>query len=363
MSYSIAEIAAALGAEAAGDTALRIVRPAEPQVAGPGDLAMAMSADYAEALITGRARAAVLWQGADWQAFGLEAAIFAPRARRAMSRLTGLLDPAPEVEGIHATAYVGRGAELGAGVTLGPFAVVGEGAHIGDGSWIGPHVSIAAGSRIGDACRLHAGVRIARNVRLGDRVWVQPNAVIGDGFSFVSAETSNAERARSTLGGAPVAPPEDPVWYRIHSLGGVEIGPDVEIGANSCVDAGTIRPTRVGDGTKIDNLVQIGHNVVIGRHCLLCAGAAVAGSARIGDRVVLAGLAGVSDNISLGDDVVAGAGSLILSDVPAGRVVMGAPAMPMAAHIESYKALRRLPRLLARLKLAQKPVPKSGRSD
>jgi UDP-3-O-[3-hydroxymyristoyl] glucosamine N-acyltransferase (EC 2.3.1.-) len=126
----------------------------------------------------------------------------------------------------------------------------------------------------------------------------------------------------------------------------VVIGDDVEIGAGSTVDAGTIRATRVGQGTKVDNLVQIGHNVIVGAHCLLCAQAGVAGSTVIGDRVVVGGKAGIADNLKIGDDVVLGGGSVVLSHVPAGRVMMGYPATKMQLHIESYKALRRLPRLL-----------------
>jgi len=168
----------------------------------------------------------------------------------------------------------------------------------------------------------------------------------GDGFSFVTAAPSNVEKARETLGEGALEVPEDPTWHRIHSLGGVMIGDDVEVGANACVDAGTIRPTRVGEGTKIDSLVQVGHNVVVGAHCLLCAQAGVAGSTVIGDRVVVGGKAGIADNIKIGDDVVLGGGSVVLSNVPAGRVMMGYPATKMQTHIESYKALRRLPRLL-----------------
>ena len=148
------------------------------------------------------------------------------------------------------------------------------------------------------------------------------------------------------MGEAAIEVPDDPRWHRIHSLGGVEIGDEVEVGANSCVDAGTIRATRVGEGTKIDSLVQVGHNVVVGAHCLLCAQAGVAGSTVIGDRVVVGGKAGVADNLKVGHDVVLGGGTIVLSNVPAGRVMMGYPAVKMQSHIEGYKALRRLPRLI-----------------
>ncbi len=166
---------------------------------------------------------------------------------------------------------------------------------------------------------------------------------------------------RETLGDRGDAPPQG--WTRIHSLGGVEIASDVEIGACATVDAGTIRPTRIGRGTKIDNLVHVGHNVTVGCDTLLCGQVGIAGSARIGDRVVLGGQCGVSDNIFVGDDVVAGGASKIYSNVPAGRVVLGSPATRMETHLEAMKNLRRLPRLFRAVAELQKAVPKSGGND
>ena len=347
MAHTVKEIAAALGAEAFGAVDLLVKGASEPAAAGPDDLALAMTPAYGDALASGGARAAVVWPGADWNALGLEAAIIAPRARLAMAGLTQMLDAPLTGTGVHPTAFVDPTAKLGASVVVGAFTVIGAGAEIGDGSWIGGHVSVAEGVHVGHGCQIHAGTRLQRNVRIGNRVILQPNVAIGgDGFSFVTAEPSNVEKARETLGEAAIEAPDDPRWHRIHSLGGVEIGDDVEVGANSCVDAGTIRATRVGEGTKIDSLVQVGHNVDVGSHCLLCAQAGVAGSTVIGDRVVVGGKAGVADNLKVGDDVVLGGGTVVLSNVPAGRVMMGYPAVKMQNHIEGYKALRRLPRLL-----------------
>ena len=350
MAHSVQDIAAALGAEAFGAASLLVNSASEPANAGPNDLALAMSPAYGDALAHGQARAAVVWPGADWQALGLEAAIFAPRARLAMAQLTQMLDQRMPGAGISPQAFIDDTAQIADDVVIGPFAVIGAGAVIGPGCWIADHVSIAAGVQIGRDCHMHAGVRLQRNVVIGDRVILQPNVAIGgDGFSFVSVEPSNVELARETLGEGALQAPDDPTWHRIHSLGGVDIGDDVEIGANSTVDAGTIRATRVGQGTKIDNLVQVGHNVIVGAHCLLCAQAGVAGSTVLGDRVVVGGKAGIADNLKVGDDVVLGGGSVVLSNVPAGRVMMGYPATKMQTHIESYKALRRLPRLMREL--------------
>ena len=344
---TIARIAEALGAEAEGDLALQVRGASEPAAAGPEDLALALAPSWGEDLARGRARAAVLWPGADWRALGLQAAVFAPRGRLAMSRLTQLLDEPPFPPGIHPSAILDPTAELGDDVAVGPLTVIGAGVQIGPGTRIGAQVTVADGGRIGPGGIIHPGARIGRRVTIGARVILQPNAVIGgDGFSFVTREPAYVERVRETLGQGALAVPEDPSWHRIHSLGGVEIGDDVEVGSCSTIDSGTIRATRIGDGTKIDNGVIIGHNVEIGRHCLLCGRVGIAGSTKVGDRVVLAGGVGLADNITIGNGAVITAGSGVLSNVPAGRVMMGYPATRMDTQIESYKALRRLPRIL-----------------
>lgn len=363
MSTTLAEIAAALGAPVVGDPAIEITGAAEPAEAGPTHIAIAMKPSFAEDLGKGRARAALMWAGADWQSYALGGAILVPRPRVALAGLTSFFaDPWDEGPGVHSTALIHPEAKVGADVSVGPYAVIGRAAEIGDRCSIGAHVIVAPGAVIGADCRLHDGVRIARRVRIGDRLIAQPGAVIGsDGFSFVTPEKSGAEAARETLGDRGEV--KDQAWLRIHSLGGVEIGDDVEIGANTTIDAGTIRATRIGRGTKLDNLVQIGHNVVVGEDALLCAQVGVAGSTRIGNRVVLGGQSGVSDNIFVGDDVVAGGASAIFTNVPAGRVILGSPAIKMDAHIESTKAIRRLPRLFRAVKDLQETVSKLEDND
>ena len=363
MAYSIAEIAEALGAEAVGNPTLKVTGAAEPASAGPDQLALAMDPKYAEGLAAGKARAAVLWPGADWQALGLEAAILVPRPRYAMAGLTRLMDKGPEIApGIHPSAVIDPAAEIGEGAAIGPFVVIGRGAKIGPRARIASHVFIAEEAQIGADALLYAGVRIGARVVIGDRFIAQPGAVIGaDGMSFVTPEKSTVEQVRETMGQVEEAARQS--WTRIHSLGSVRIGDDVEIGANAAIDRGTIRDTVVGSGTKIDNLVHLAHNVVIGRDCLFAALVGVAGSTRIGDRVVFGGQVGVADNLTIGDDVVAGGGTKMLSNVPSGRAVLGYPGMKMETHIEVYKALRRLPRLFAQVAALQKAVSKSGESD
>ncbi|MEO1788374.1 MAG: UDP-3-O-(3-hydroxymyristoyl)glucosamine N-acyltransferase [Pseudomonadota bacterium] len=363
MPFTIQQIAEALGAEALGNGDLTVTAPSEPAAAGPDHLALAMDPKYSGGLAEGAARAAIVWAGADWQALGLEAAIVVPRPRYAMSGLTRLLDPGPEITlGVHPSAVIDPSVQISADAAIGPFVVIGRGAQIGARARIASHVSIGPEAALGDDALILDGARIGHRVTLGHRLIVHPGAVIGsDGFSFVTPEKSNAERARESLGTAQTA--EGQSWTRIHSLGGVEIGDDVELGANSAIDRGTIRPTRIGRGTKLDNLVHVGHNVVVGEDALLCGQVGIAGSARIGDRVVLGGQCGVSDNVFIGDDVVAGGATKMFSNVPAGRMMLGSPAMKMDSHIEVMKAMRRLPRLVRDFRALQKAVPKPEDND
>ncbi len=362
--FSIRQIAAALGAEALGAADIVVSGVAEPSQAGPSDLALAMRADYADGLKQGRARAAVIGAGMDWRALGLEAAIIAPRPRYAMAGVTAAMDAGPDIApGIHSSAVIDPTALVGIGAAIGPFVVIGAGVRIGARARIASHVSIGTGAVVGDDALLHEGVRICHHVRLGHRFIAQPGAVLGgDGFSFVTPQKSQVELARESLGSATDRA-EAQSWTRIHSLGGLVIGDDVEVGANSAIDRGTIAASTIGDGTKIDNLVHIGHNCRIGRDCLICGQTGFAGSVQMGDRVVLGGKCGVSDNITIGNDVVAAGSSKLFTNVPAGRMVMGHPAVKMDTHVEMYKALRRLPRLARVIAQMQKAVSKTGETS
>mgnify|MGYP000347880990 CR=1 FL=1 len=363
MSYTIEEIAKSLGAQALGDLSLEIDAVSEPQDAGPRDLALAMKPDYAEALPKGGALAAVLWDGADFESFGLKAAIIPARPRYAMSGLSKQFDPGESYgSGIHPSAVIDASATIGEGVSIGPFVVVGAGAKIGDNTVIGPQAYIGANATLGQGCFLREGVRICARTTLGARVIVQPGAVIGgDGFSFVTPEESAVERTRSTLGDQ--GENERQHWERIHSIGSVVIGDDCEIGSNTAIDRGTIRNTTIGNRTKLDNLVHIGHNVQIGEDCLICGQVGMAGSTQIGNNCVFAGQVGINDNIFIGDNVIAGGATKIFTNVPQGRVILGYPAVKMEQHVDSYKAIRRLPRLMKQVAELQKAVFKSGETE
>jgi UDP-3-O-[3-hydroxymyristoyl] glucosamine N-acyltransferase len=357
----LSELAAALGAEAVGRGDIALAGAAEPAAAGPDQIALAMDPAFAARLAEGRARAAILAPDADWRALGLEGAILAPRPRYVLAGVTRLFERPPAIApGVHPTAIVDPSAAIGDGAAIGPFVVIGARVRLGPRARVASHVSIAEEAEIGPDALILAGARIGARVRVGARFIAQPGAVIGgDGFSYVTPQPGVVEEAR----GGVVTAAERAGYVRIASLGSVAIGDDVEVGSNATIDRGTIADTVVGDGTKIDNLVMVAHNVRVGRGCLLCGHTGIAGSAVIGDGCVLGGRASIGDHAVLGRNVVITGNAAVSGHVPEGRIMMGYPGVRRDEFIGMFKALRRLPRLLARLEPAQKPVPKADASD
>lgn len=349
MGHQLSDIAAATGLEGVGDLTLTIARPAEPSSAGSGDLALAMDERYAQAVSASAARAAVLWPGADWQALGLEAALFAPRSRVALAAIGEVFEAEVDLSpGIHPNAVIDPTARLGEDCWVGAFTIVGPGAEIGPGARIAGQCSIGRGVRLGAGARLYPGVRIAHDVQAGERLIVQYNAVIGgEGFSYVTPERGSVESAKET--GATSTEARNLSLRRIASLGSVHLGDEVEIGAGATIDRGTIADTTIGSGTKIDNQVMLGHNVQVGETCMLCAQVGLAGSVKVGDRVVLGGQVGCADHVEIGSDSVVAGGSLIGSRVPAGSVMMGVPAMPRDRFLSQLKFLRRAEKFSAEM--------------
>jgi UDP-3-O-[3-hydroxymyristoyl] glucosamine N-acyltransferase len=346
-SVTISELAKALGSEYAGDGTVEVSCAVHPQDGHlEGALAVAMMPGFVEMLRDANCRAAVLTKGTDWQDLGLDAAIFVERPRFVISRLTELFAvPEGPGAGIHPSACIDKEATVGKNAAIGPFVHVDGGAIIGDNARIMSHASIGAGARIGRNATIHSGVRIGRNVTIGDRVVIHQNAVVGaDGFSFVTPESGAIEAARSSSASTTVA--KQAKYARIGSLAAVTIGDDVEIGACTTIDRGTLKDTSIGSGTKIDNQVQIAHNVQIGSDCLLCAQVGLAGSVEVGDRVVLAGKAGVADHLKIGSDVLVAAASAVASNVASRSIVMGIPAQTRDEGMRSLLAIRRLPRII-----------------
>ncbi|MDD3287644.1 MAG: UDP-3-O-(3-hydroxymyristoyl)glucosamine N-acyltransferase [Alphaproteobacteria bacterium] len=342
------DIAKAIGGKLVGDDGIKISRVAHPaDVTGEGDIVLAIDDKLIPLLKDGSARAAIVSGGAEIEDGALDAYIIVERGRFAMAALTKMFDEQVFVApGIHPSAVVEDGAKLGKGVAVGAFVYIGAGAVIGDGSVLHPQVYIGSNAVIGESALIHAGVKIGARVRIGARAIIHFNSSIGaDGFSFVTPKPGSVESAKATgeIGAVNCG------LVRIASLGAVVIGDDVEIGANTSIDRGTIASTRIGNGTKIDNQVQVGHNVVIGDNCLICGRVGIAGSVEIGNRVVLGGAVGIADHVKIGDDAIAMAMSGIAGNLPPKSLVMGAPAKPRAAIIEQMHNMSRIKSLIRKV--------------
>jgi UDP-3-O-[3-hydroxymyristoyl] glucosamine N-acyltransferase len=330
------DIAQALAGRLDGDGEMEIDRLVHPAHAHrPSDLAIATSAAAAAALPGSNARAVVVSADRPVGSAAFRAIIAVGETRMALAKLTALFDPGPPHEnGIHPTAIVAADAKIGEGVSIGAYTVVGPGSRIGKATTIMPQVTIGADVAIGAHCLVYSGVRIGHACTLGDRVLVHANAVIGaDGFSFAPDLMS----ALAFTSGVTIE--------RVHSLGNVEIGDDVEIGACTTIDRATLESTRIGRGCKIDDHVHIGHNVTIGESCILCGMVGISGSVVLGDRVRLGGGAGISDHVRIGDQAVVAAGSGVATNVPPGVFVSGSPAIPHQRTIEQHLYLGRQKRL------------------
>jgi UDP-3-O-[3-hydroxymyristoyl] glucosamine N-acyltransferase len=247
----------------------------------------------------------------------------------------------PEVvaePGIHPSAVVSSSAKLGERVSVGPLAVIGDSAVIGSGSVIGAGCLIGSEVHLGEGCHLHPGAIIRERCILGNRVILQPGAVIGScGFGYEFKEGRH---------------------FKIPQTGIVEIGDDVEIGANTTVDRARFGRTIIGEGSKIDNLVQIAHNVQIGSHTIICSQVGISGSTRIGSYVTLAGQVGLAGHIEIGDKAVLGAKAGVSKNVPAGSMLIGAPAKPMKEFKQTNFYISQLHKLYDRVKELEKLVQK-----
>jgi UDP-3-O-[3-hydroxymyristoyl] glucosamine N-acyltransferase len=249
----------------------------------------------------------------------------------ALARVIPVLYPEPEApQGVHPAAVVAEGAVVGQRASIAAGAVIGDGARIGAGSVIGEGCVIGEGVVVGEECRLHPGVTLYSGVTLGDRCILHSGVRLGcDGFGY--AFTAGEHR-------------------KIRHVGGCRIGNDVEIGANSTVDRGSVGDTVIGPGTKIDNLVHIGHNVRMGAACIVVAQVGISGSTRIGNGVVIGGQAGIAGHLTIGDGARIGAQAGVTADIPAGQAVSGYPARPHREALRAQASLFKLPALAERLR-------------
>ena len=341
----LSEIAAALNARLVGDGTIEIERPVHPADAkGPGDLALAMEPAMIALLEGSPVRAAVVRDESRLPANRLAGYLVVGRSRYAMAQLLDMFAlPPHSVPGVHKMAVVAEDASIGNGVSVGPFCYVGPNAKIGDGTILLASVTVGADAVLGQSCLVHPGARIGERVVIGDRAIIHHNASIGaDGFSFVTPAPGSVEAAKAS---GDIRSTNDQI-VRINSIGTVILGDDVEVGACTAIDRGTVSATRVGRNTKIDDLVMIGHNCVIGENCMLCGQVGIAGSSTIEDRVVLGGRAGVGDHITIGSDSVIAGGTLIGQSVQPKSLIMGYPPLPKNEAFEMALNLRRIGRIL-----------------
>ena len=333
---TLGQLAEALGATLKGPEALQITGLATLQEAGPGQLSFLANPQYRKYLDNCQA-GAVLLKAADAESFAGNALIVAD-PYQAYARISHLFDPKPKaVAGIHPSAVVAEDAQVDASASIGPFAVIESGARIEAGVCIGAHCFIGARCVVGEGGWLAPRVTLYHDVVIGKRVVIQSGAVIGgEGFGFAN---------------------EKGIWRKIAQIGGVTIGDDVEIGVNTAVDRGALSDTRIGDGVKLDNQIQIAHNVQIGDHTAMAACVGISGSTRIGKHCMLAGGVGLVGHIDICDNVfVSGMTMVTRSITEPGSYSSGTAMQPLADWRKSAARIRQLDDMAKRLQQLEKRV-------
>jgi UDP-3-O-[3-hydroxymyristoyl] glucosamine N-acyltransferase len=333
---TVSELAALVGGQLASgaDGSATISRAASLAEATSGDVTFFGTPKYLAQLRVTKATAALV--PADFAEAVPPACIRCADPSAAFSIIVGKLAPPPVrfLPGVHPTAVVGRDVKFAKDVSIQPFAVIEDGAEIGERSVVGAHGYVGHGARIGTDCVLHPRVTIAARCTLGNRVTIHSGSVIGaDGFGY------DFQQGR---------------YVKIPQTGIVQVDDDVEIGANTCVDRARFGRTWIGAGTKLDNLVQVGHNVIMGKHCIVCGHTGIAGSAVIGNYVTIAGLVGVAGHIEIGDQAIVAGHSGVTKSVPAKQTVMGMPATPAIEFKEQNFHVRTLGKLKARVRDLEK---------
>jgi len=341
MTRTTKELADFLGCALEGDGGVPISGVASHASAKAEDLIYVDSPRHLQSAASSAARCAVIGAGLSLPDKIL---IRAADAKAAFARAAARLIPASNIaSGIHPTAIIAPSVRLAPGASVGPYAVIEEDVKIGAGSEIGAFCFLGRGSRLGEGCRLFPRVTIYSGVSLGNRVILHSGAVIGsDGFGYVS---ENSKR------------------LKFPQVGGVEVQDDVEIGANATVDRGSLDLTKIGVGTKLDNLVHVAHNVTIGENTVIAAQSGVSGSSTVGANVAIGGQVGIADHCEIEDGAILGAQAGIPTGktIRKGQLVWGTPARPLAKFKEQFVWLARLPELAERIKKLEALIlPKSG---
>ncbi len=327
-SMTLGELASRLGAELRGDASLEITGIKGIEEAGPNEISFVSNPHYAALARTTRA-AAVIVEPAFQEIPAATLRIQNPYL--AFSRaLAFFYTPPAYPTGIHPTAVIDLTAEIGEGAHIGPYAVVGPRVRLGPHATLLAHVVLYPGVQAGSHFFAHAHAVVRENCVLGDHVTLENGAIIGsDGFGFAKNESGQ--------------------WEKIPQSGPVRIGSRVDVQANATIDRATVGATEIGDGSKVDNLVQIGHGSRVGQNTLLCAQTGLAGSSVIGNNAILAGQVGIAGHCAVGDNVILTAQSGVSHDVPTGKMISGSPGFDNRTWLRAVAIFQRLPELVKRI--------------
>lgn len=347
MTYTIEEVAHVVGGLLNKVQDVKISNIAPPLLADENTLALALGEEEIENLAQTKAKAALVPLGVSFDGI---TTVEVERPRLAMMKLLHMFYIEPESEvGVHPAATIHSSAKLGQNVSIGPNVVVCKNAEIGDNTRILANAYVGGGAKVGSDCLIYSGVNIGDRVEVGNKVILHNGVSLGaDGFSFVTESPDNIEKARKE--GSIKEENVEHKIFKIPSIGSVKICDNVEIGANTTIDRGTIENTTVGEDTKIDDQVMIGHNCKIGKGCMIVSQVGIAGSCVIGDRVVIAGQAGLADHISIGSDSIIGPTAGVTKSFPEKSIILGAPAMPRKEFIRQLKTMKDADELVKKFK-------------
>ncbi|MGA3262826.1 MAG: UDP-3-O-(3-hydroxymyristoyl)glucosamine N-acyltransferase [Terracidiphilus sp.] len=338
----LGELATRLGAELRGDAELEITGVNGLEEAGPTDVTFAANPRYAG--LARKTQAAAVIVEPEFQEI-TAATLRLKNPYLAFSRALGFFYQPPAYSpGIHPTAVIDPTAEIGEGAHIGAYVVIGARVRLGAQATLLPHVVIYPGVQAGSHLFAHAHSVVRENCILGDHVTLENGAIVGaDGFGFAKDEAGH--------------------WVKIPQSGPVRLGNRVDVQANACIDRATVGATEIGDGTKVDNLVQVGHGSRVGENSLLCAQTGLAGSSFIGNNVILAGQVGIAGHCTVGDGVILTAQSAVSHDVPPGKTISGSPGFDNRVWLRAVAIFQRLPELLKRLDRVEKKVADQAGSE